>query len=484
MGHASEAFSHDARIITCGNCGAPLTVEIEGGVFSCEYCSTRNQVARRDDAVDLQQARLGDAVELSESERIASLRNQDRSPHPAPTMEYVVDGEVPSFFVRKATEAWKQLRVEAGRSNAFVLQERLFFLTVFLAPSLDDRTQRAFLETAIEILQDRRYRQILRCLLATLAARSGDVAAAESWLSFCDSRPLDLEMDTAYRRAAATAAVAQANGPRVVELLGIAEGDIPLADREEAACRVLRIHGQELLGRVAEAGAELLSRIEQVGLERVKTELARHAPLELCSESLAWALEQRRLAAEAAEETARAKEQSKREEEIWELEAALAHTNLVSGDMVLRRAVVAALACCAFSLLWNAIFLTAAQTDPLFGGVGALLCPGYCDDCTPPLMAVAWSTTSNGSRSQEGAFLCSAKDGRVAELTFAEIIDKVDDDDPAMMKYHLPFLLVTFTVGGLLFLVVFPLLLGLGIRTRYRERRTLESRLAAIRLGA
>ena len=50
--------------------------------------------------------------------------------------QFVVDGEVPSYFVRKATEEWKRLRVEVGSSSAFVLQERLFFLTLFLTPSL------------------------------------------------------------------------------------------------------------------------------------------------------------------------------------------------------------------------------------------------------------------------------------------------------------------------------------------------------------
>ena len=481
MEGASRLFSHDVRIVTCQNCGAPLTAEVAGGTYTCGYCSAVNQLTRRDDSGDLEKARLAANSDVSESERIAKLRLQDRDPHPTPAMDFIVDGAVPPHLLSAATEAWKKLRVELGTHPAFVLQERLFFLTLYLAPRLDGQSQRAFVETAIEILDDERYRQILRCLLARIAARNGDVASAAAWLSYGNPRSLDLEMDTAYRYAAATIAIVKDDATAVVDLLGITEGDIPLADRDEPACRMLRIHAKQMQGRVEDAGRELLARISLQGLARVQAELARHAPLSICGEAMAWAQEQRRLAGEAEAEEARRKATLEREDEISRLETELAHQRPVTGSMVLSRALIALLVTVPFSLLWCAIALTAAEADPAFGAIGGLLCEGNCKDCAPPLRAVSWSTTSNGNTSQEGLYVCSDRNGEVAGLPRSEFFVKAAHEDPWLMEYHVPFIAVTFTFATLVFPILFSILVIASIIRRIKLRQRLQWELDAAR---
>jgi hypothetical protein len=122
---------------------------------------------------------------------------------------------------------------------------------------VESRELRALLETAIELLPDEGHRHIMRCMMARFAARSGDATAAEQWLAPCNPRPLDLPMDTAYRYASATLATVQQQYDRVVVSLGLESGDVPLAERDELGCALLRIHALEKQGLRREAADSL-----------------------------------------------------------------------------------------------------------------------------------------------------------------------------------------------------------------------------------
>src|SRR5690606_40987444 len=109
------------------------------------------------------------------------------------------DGRLRTPPVADAKRAWLAARAQLDEDASFPLRERFFHLTVLLAPHFAERARRAVLETAAELLEDRRHRHVMRCLLATYAAREGDPAAADAWLALCDPRPTDLMMDSAYR---------------------------------------------------------------------------------------------------------------------------------------------------------------------------------------------------------------------------------------------------------------------------------------------
>ncbi|HJL15500.1 MAG TPA: hypothetical protein RMH99_07595 [Sandaracinaceae bacterium LLY-WYZ-13_1] len=140
--------------------------------------------------------------------------------------------------------------------------------------------QRAYLETAIELLPDEGHRHILRCLLARLAAGAGELDAAEEWLSPCHPEPVDLRMDTAYRLARATLAVTRGDHRVVLALLG---RDTPLAEDYALDCALLRIHALDAEGRSDEAVAELEALEERVGEDALTRARQSAIPRGLCA---------------------------------------------------------------------------------------------------------------------------------------------------------------------------------------------------------
>jgi len=353
MDDGVPVFDLDVRVVACSSCGAPLEAKAEGGAYTCEYCSTVNHLVRRD---PLRFA----ATTLPESERVAALRLAVGSEKPAPHSDFVVDGVVPSYFRRKAREQWQSLRSEIETTHAFVLKEKLFHLTVALVPSLESKEQRAFLETAIDALDDERYRHLLLCQMARIAARHGEVSAAEAWLALCNPRSCDLESDTAYRYAAAVIGAARGDADRINEQLGFEEGELPFASRYATALRILRIHAKELKGQTEDAGRELLRRIYQVGLEPVRHEIERHLPQTLCASSLAWATAELRAADEEKAAREKAKTEADREKELADLRAQLASSPFSS----LRRVITAIVLSAAIALAVGWV-RSAASAKPL-----------------------------------------------------------------------------------------------------------------------
>src|SRR5690606_24304791 len=170
---------------------------------------------------------------------------------------------------------------------AFPLSERFFYLTVLLVPVVEKRAQRAILETAIELLPDEGHRHILRCMMARLAVGAGDLNAAAAWMAPCNPRPLDLPMDSAYRYAAATIAAASGRDAEVLGLLGTSAGDVPIAERDEIGCALLRVHALEQCGRAEDAVCALLELRESMGpLALVEAVAAQPIP-HCCGRSLA-----------------------------------------------------------------------------------------------------------------------------------------------------------------------------------------------------
>lgn len=279
----STIYSHELRVLACDGCGAPLGAALEGGAVTCSYCGGVNRLRARDEREDLERAHASRSAAISESERMARLREQASREEPLPDSiaELLLGDRIARESARETLALWTATRARLRERGDFVSAERLFHLTRLLLPHTTHQARRALLETALESLPDHRHRHVLRCELAIGAARLGELEAAAQWLEAVEPRPIDLLMDSAARAARATIAAASRNAEHILAELGEHRGDVPVACWYQEAHELLRIHGLEVALRYDEAlsGAdELARRSSEAGLVDALDE---HRPLEL-----------------------------------------------------------------------------------------------------------------------------------------------------------------------------------------------------------
>ncbi len=413
---AETAYSHELRILTCGKCLAPIDATVDGGSVTCGYCGAVSQVARRDESADLAAARDAAQSAMSESERHARLRDQDRQPAPVPerVASLLLGDHLDPGKVAQAEAAWRDAIGQLTIATSFPVAARFFHLTVLLAPFIEERRRRAILETAVEVLPDDGHRHVLRCMLAREAARAKDFAAAEAWLAPVNPKPMDLAMDTAYRFAAATLASAGGDYARVVELLGFEPDDIPLANREEIACGVLRIDALDHLGKHHLAVAEMTGWVDRWGVERVRPLIAGHLPLRLCEGVLPEV--------EARVELTNLRSSIAALEKRRE---GLKPSNSWWMSMVSLYAGWAGFAAAMLGFIWTVVVVDLFEKDPLFGLHAEVLCRFVAADGVGPYHSVGWNVveTINGvpTTVRESTIFCSDQGGRVAAASAEEL---------------------------------------------------------------
>jgi hypothetical protein len=275
------------RFVLCDHCGAPVEVPVSAGSAACGHCRAHLEVRMRIDAA------LKRSPPRSEPERLARLGAQDHwSSFPSPVAELTAGGRVLPSRIADALALWQRQRAALKRGGAFELADQLFYLTLALAErALDDREmlrQRALLESALELLELPRHRQVLYAYLARGACRAGDLAGAEAWLAGCDPTSDDLPSDTAYRYARAYLDTARGQWPAVVHVLGASGSDVPVWDLHEAECAVLRANAWERMNEHAFAVDLLMAQKQDIGpaaRSRGRRFIALHADWQLCARS-------------------------------------------------------------------------------------------------------------------------------------------------------------------------------------------------------
>lgn len=277
------------RILLCDWCGAPLQLATTGGAAQCRHCGNTNQVGARTEQFVIP------TPQVPEPQRVAQLRMQDNRPllAPAAYQQLVEGGRIPPWRIAEATAAWQACRkeVRASPSNPEPA-ERLLFLTMLLSNHLFDAQdflrQRAMFESALEVAQLPRHKQVLRGFLSRSAARLGDLAAAQQWLAPCDPRPLDLESDTAYRVSRAYIDTLSGNFQAVIQWLGRVRDEVPIQDTFDAAATVFRANALERLGDVAGATAALADEMRRGAGARdtIDAIVKGHPGFQLCPQSL------------------------------------------------------------------------------------------------------------------------------------------------------------------------------------------------------
>jgi hypothetical protein len=292
---AAALFSHDLRLLVCGNCGAPFEVQLAGGTVQCAYCGSSHQLAHRDEGADRADAERDEGAAIGESERLQRLRGQDHGDIEPPADLYRFRRGLDLAADHKSAALAEYLatlqRVRLGAP--FTEAERLFHLTLLLTPHLEQRQQRAFLESSLEALSDRRHRQVLRCLLARLAVLAGDIPAAQQWLQPCNAASTDLLTDTAYRIACCLVATGRQDSQAVLRTLGYRVDDVPIAGGYDALATVLRANALEHTGQTQQATEQLIAFMNQDPrcIADVQKAISEHSQLQLCPATHAAARE-------------------------------------------------------------------------------------------------------------------------------------------------------------------------------------------------
>jgi hypothetical protein len=261
------SFSYQLRVAACDRCGGPCEVNVAGGSFACRFCNAHNQLALRDETLLAPPA----YAPVSEQERLTRLRMQDGKPlEPPSSIQHLFEGgRLPEWKMNEAVAIWNSTRQELRQARGnFDAAERLVFMTMMLSQSLpsgEKLRERSLLEGCLDAVSLPRHRQIMRGFLARAAVRAGDVQAAEAWLAPCDARADDLQMDSAYRFSRAFIDTARGDFPRVLEVLGPGQNDVPIDDAADDVCTVLRANAWEKLGRVDQAVSLLRERMVSGG---------------------------------------------------------------------------------------------------------------------------------------------------------------------------------------------------------------------------
>jgi hypothetical protein len=267
----NTTFSYALRMALCQNCGAPIEAAPGGGMFACRYCGAQNQlVARNEQPILAHQPQP-----LSEAERLMRLRQQDGRPLLAPPSLHalVPDGQLAPWKVNEAVQVWNSTRGEVQRTANYEASERLIFLTMVLANHFSDGNdlmrQRAMFESALDVCTLPRHKQTMRGYLSRCAARQGDLAAAEQWLTPCDRQSDDLETDSAYRFSRAFIDTARHNYNGVLQVLGSGSKDVPLMDAVDSVCAVLRANAWERVGQLQTAVQQLTEQMQAGAQDRL-----------------------------------------------------------------------------------------------------------------------------------------------------------------------------------------------------------------------
>ncbi|MEM7158907.1 MAG: hypothetical protein AAF799_39080 [Myxococcota bacterium] len=280
-------YDTSIRVLACPGCGAPVDVALDGGKVQCGYCGVAAVYSTRPGAPAVVQSMV------PESERLERLRAQVGREEPIPDdMKPFLSGPMDAQRREQAEVMLRSARAQAGSDTR---DGTVHWLTVALynayAGPENARRQRALLETATETLATSSRRQVLLGMLARNAARTGELAAAEHWLSQMDPQSTLLPAFSAHRLTRAYVDTVRADYPGVLDALGEELIDVPLSGGDTLMASVLRANAHERLGDAPTGAAQIAAYMKKAPpfrplIERI---IAANPTLALCPEAIVLA---------------------------------------------------------------------------------------------------------------------------------------------------------------------------------------------------
>lgn len=258
MGTGRGAFDVEVRAVECTNCGAPLQAPASGGTVSCTFCGTSNVVSVR--PADGGERPESAAEDVARLERLAAQVKSAVVDNPF-DLSRPPTGVRPDAPTETLRAEYEQRKAQPDLAQLVSSQHALCWLASTLAErSLtegDALRARATLETALDHLPDPGHRHLIRCRLAVLAARDGELKAAEGWLAECDPAAEVLALDTDYRLARAEVDLHRGSFSVALERIGDKLGKIPMMRTRERQSEPLRIIAQYRQGDLEGAETRL-----------------------------------------------------------------------------------------------------------------------------------------------------------------------------------------------------------------------------------
>jgi DNA-directed RNA polymerase subunit RPC12/RpoP len=286
----------EPRILACPQCGAPLDVPESGGQVRCDYCKASIAFEQRPDAPSavLSKPQVDPAWSDEERERrrLAELRRQAdddvTSPYSTfdapPGLEHLelsyddplLPGLMAEAFrkaVQRCTESRGDLRDEQRVTWIAGKAKNVFTLTG------DVRRSRGMLETARELVRDAGFQHALLCELADVARKDDDLAAAQALADQCDPASWVLPLDSNYRTTAGMIAQVAGDMPRVLELVGSDNDQVPFSAATIYQACMMRTAALERLGRPDEAERAFRFNLEVLPDDLIRSWVSDSEPL-------------------------------------------------------------------------------------------------------------------------------------------------------------------------------------------------------------
>ena len=398
----------------CTQCKAPLPSYAPGTSVQCEYCKTFNYIPTADKTPS---ESLG-----TEIVRLSKLKSQ--LDHPVSghaydlvhsPLSWIRDGRITIGQKAHALKEWEKLS-RSNSSTSSKQQRQILWLalkTADLSVTIGDHVQIAqILERALQLLPDAGHTHLICCRMVEAAVDGNDLNAALQWFSRCDATSEVLELDSAYRIAAARLFAAQRKPAEIFKILGKSAGNLPLADFVRKKAEVLRAHAFELNGAEKKAIKLIRNATAKYGLHAVLHD----------GDTLG-------LSPKAKTEVA----QQFRRERLAKLTAD--YRGPAFGRVALWGSLNRILfwtGVCLLGCLAPRWFL---DMDPLLGMYGIPLCPHVCEDCFGPSRTVTvWHETGDGEASSGAEYFCRSSQNNLATLTDAELEKKISQ----LERYRLP----------------------------------------------
>ena len=130
-----SAYTAELRVLVCANCGAPVDVAVQGGLFHCQYCSAQARVPAR---AELHASMPIEAPRIPEHERLRRLREQEGLPLlPPPGIAHLFGpgGTFPAWREKDVFARWESARQRTSM-QALDAAEELVFLNVVIGNEL------------------------------------------------------------------------------------------------------------------------------------------------------------------------------------------------------------------------------------------------------------------------------------------------------------------------------------------------------------